>query len=155
MDPTTITQVVTALSIIAKIVDALGPAGIALLFLAGPVIVVIAVLLLSHLNNRRLTTVVDAYRSDADTRFREYQKGSDTRFEAFRTLMDRTVKDHGKAFAEVSQFYRDNVELVRVTQKMATEHIDIISLNTRIQQKLVDKIETNQFCPLVKKEMKP
>lgn len=155
MDPATLSQIVTALTIIAKIVSALGPGGIALLFLAGPVVVVIAVLLLSHFNNRRLSTVVDAYRQDADARFREYRSDSDSRFEAFRNLMDRTVREHGEAFTEVSQFYRDNVELVRVTQRMASEHIDIISLNTRIQQKLVDKIETNQFCPLVKKEMKP
>lgn len=166
MDPATITQIVTALSIIAKIVDALGVGGIIGLALAGPVIVVIAVLLLSHLNNRRLSTVVDAYRKDADTRFEQYRKQSEgslreirndssKRFNEFRTLMTTTVDKYGEALGETRQFYKDNVELVRSWERLAQDFAEIISLNTRTQQKLVDKIETNQFCPAVKEKMRP
>lgn len=163
LDPGTITQVVTALSIIAKIIDALGVGGIIGLALAGPVIVVIAVLLLSHLNNRRLTTVVDAYRKDADTRFEEYRKQSETslrelrndsnkRFNEFRTMMTTTVEKYGEALSETRQFYKDNVELVRSWERMAEDFASVISLNTQTQQKLVDRIEHNQFCPIVKEK---
>ncbi|WP_319543171.1 hypothetical protein [uncultured Pseudodesulfovibrio sp.] len=155
LDPATITQIVTALGIIAKIFDTLGPGGIVLLFLAGPVVVVVAVLLLSHFNNRRLTVVVDAYRKDADDRFDKFRSDSDRRFEEFRSWMTSTVDKYGEALSEVSQFYKDNVELVRTTQKLAQDHVDVISFNTRIMQKLADKIESNQFCPMVKKEMRP
>lgn len=153
LDPGTLAQVVTALSIIAKIFDSLGPGGIALLGLAGPVIVVLAVLLLSHFNNRRLTVVVDAYRRDADERFETYRQQSDERFDSFRAMMDATVDKYGMALGEVSQFYKDNVELVRGYQRIAEDFANIISLNTRTQQKMVDRIDSNQYCPLIKKEM--
>lgn len=143
MDPATLTQVVTALSIIAKIIDALGVGGI------------IAVLLLSHVNNRRLSEMVKAYRDDHDKRFDDYQDKSDERFEAFRKLVDSILKEHSSMFREVVQFYKDNVELVKVTQKLADEHVDVISLNTRMLQKMVDRIDSNQFCPAVKERMKP
>jgi hypothetical protein len=153
MDPTTLTQIVTALSIIAKIFETLGPTGIILLFLAGPVVVVVAVLLLSHLNNRRLTVIMDAYRKDADERFECYRVDSDKRFDEFRNWMTQTVDKYGEALAETRQFYKDNVELVRRYERMAEDFAEIISLNTRTQERLAGRIESNQFCPVVKREM--
>lgn len=155
MDPATMQQVVTALGIIAKIVQALGPAGITLLFLAGPVVVVIAVLLLSHFNNRRLSAVVDAYRADADRRFEEFRVNSDRRYEQTRGWMEATVAKYGEALEETRQFYKDNVELVKSWERMAEDFAEVISLNTRTQQKLVDRIEHNQFCPIVKQGSRP
>lgn len=155
MDPATITQIITALSIIAKIVDALGVGGIIALALAGPVIVVVAVLLLSQFNNQRLAKIVEIYRNDADKRFEVYRKDSGDRFEEYRHGMEKTLDEYDDSLRQVIQFYKDNVELVKNITSIAADLKDVVVLNATNMQRVTDKVDANQFCPIIKQGSKP
>ena len=57
----------------------------------------------------------------------------------------------------LGEMYRNNVVLVEQTQelarrvaRMAEEHTEIVHLNTQVQTRLVEKIEANMFCPMVR-----
>jgi len=141
MEPATMTQIVTALTIIAKTVETLGAGGIVALALAGPVAVVLTVIVLSWISNNRLTSLVESYREDGDKRFDQYRERTDA-----------ILKQYGESLATVSQYYKDNVELVKGYDRIASDAMQVISLNTRVMQQLVDKIDSNWFCPHVKKE---
>ena len=128
MDPTVISQVVAALSIIAKIVDALGVGGIVGLALAGPVIVVLSVIFLSHLNNQRLAAMLEVYRKDAGDRFETYRKDSGDRFEYYRNTMDKALDESEDGLNQVIQFYKDNVELVKNITNIASDLKDVVEI---------------------------
>lgn len=139
MDPAVIKQVVTALSIIAQLVDALGVGGIVSLALAGPVLIVLAVLVLSHLNNTRVARLMESYRTDADRRFEEHRRQT-----------DMVLERYGEALRETAQYYNDNVELVRSFSKMANGFQDLVVSNTRTLERLCNDVEHHVFCPLAR-----
>lgn len=140
------TQIVTALTVIAKIVDSLGAGGIIALALAGPGVVVLAVMVISYLNGVKLAKIIEAYRKDADRRFEEYRATSDRRFEEYRASMDEVLAEYGKALARTTDYYEDNVELVKGYERLAKDFAGVISLNAQTMQRLVDKIETVINC---------
>lgn len=157
MDPAILTQVVTALTIIARIVDSLGVGGVIALALAGPVIVVLAVIIISYLNGLKLARIIEAYRADADARFEAYRtdsegrfeayrSDSERRFEAYRTQADAALKQYGNALGETREFYNNNVLLVQGFERMCKDFGGIVSLNATTMQKLADKIDTALAC---------
>lgn len=146
MDAAALTQVVTALTVIAKIVDSLGVGGVIVLSLAGPVIVVLAVMVLSYLNGVKLARIIEAYRKDADTRFEAYRENSEKRFEEYRTHTDKVLTKYGEALGKVTDYYENNVELVKGYERMAKDFAGVLSLNSATMQALVDKIQTVIEC---------
>jgi len=50
-----------------------------------------------------------------------------------------------------ARMYQNNVKLVQNYESIARDLKDIVILNTQAVQKVCDKIETNQFCPAVRK----
>ena len=48
------------------------------------------------------------------------------------------------------EMYKNNVELVRAVTAIAENQQDVIIMNTRFMERLVDRIDTNQFCPMVR-----
>jgi len=138
--------VVTALTVIARIVDSLGVGGVIALALAGPVVVVLAVMVLSYLNGVKLARIIEAYRADADARFEAYRNDSERRFDAYRELADKTLSQHGDALSETRLYYSNNVELVRGFERMCKDFAGVISLNSTNMQKLADRIEAILSC---------
>jgi hypothetical protein len=51
---------------------------------------------------------------------------------------------------EMRTMYENNVELVRVTQKLAIDHKDVLLLVSQTMQRVCDDIRSNQFCPNVR-----
>lgn len=64
--------------------------------------------------------------------------------------LDKLMQQYQKDMAEVREFYENNVELVKDYQKLSSELANIIHLNTQVQTRLVDRVETNAFCPAVR-----
>lgn len=64
----------------------------------------------------------------------------------FRVIMDRYASD----MAEQREMYASNVRLVENYAKMANDLHGIVVINTQAMQRLVDSINTNQFCPLTR-----
>lgn len=152
MDAATLTQVVTALTVFAKIVDSLGAGGLVALALAGPVVVVLAVMILSHLNGAKLAKIIESYRDDADRRFDEYRKDADRRFDHFRDTVTDTLTQLSQAHAETAQFYRDNVELVKIANKLAEGFQDTVVSNTAALERVANMVRHNQYCPVARRD---
>ncbi|MHB1059806.1 MAG: hypothetical protein ACYC0F_18175 [Rhodanobacter sp.] len=55
-----------------------------------------------------------------------------------------------KRFEAVVRMYEDNVLLVKGYERLAGELANIIHLNTQMQTRLVEKIESNMNCPIVR-----
>lgn len=55
---------------------------------------------------------------------------------------------------EQRRMYENNVELVKQVTKIAEQQQDVILLNTRILQSLVDRIDSNQFCPMMRPDLR-
>ena len=53
-----------------------------------------------------------------------------------------------KRFDSMKSMYENNAKLVECYEKFAEGQNDVISLNTAKWATALDKIETNQFCPL-------
>lgn len=70
----------------------------------------------------------------------------------FLTYRDQTriLSQYQKDMQEQRRMYESNVELVKRVLTIADEQQEVIIMNTRIQQSLVDRIESNQFCPMVR-----
>lgn len=52
----------------------------------------------------------------------------------------------------VTRYYNANVELVEHYEKLSGQLSDIIHLNTQVQTRLVEKIDNNLFCPVIREK---
>jgi hypothetical protein len=150
-------EIISALVALAAGLEEWGLPGIIALLLLGPLMTVLAVFALDYLRRR-------TERQDAEDRRLEAKADRElTRelMEKHRTetavLVERhreettsILRDLGAKHAEVTQFYKDNVELVKTTQRMAGDMRDLILNNTRAMEKLSNAIEANFYCPIVR-----
>ncbi len=116
-----------------KLLSALDPrtlASLILLAFATPVGTMIVILVLWWTNERRRAVMLETYRAD----------------------MQRILDAYGADIRTVTQFYKDNVELVRCYQSIAEDLKSVVVLNTQTITRLCDRVEMNQFCPIARKE---
>jgi uncharacterized membrane-anchored protein YhcB (DUF1043 family) len=73
-----------------------------------------------------------------------------------------TLRQYRQDVSEIKRLYESNSRLVMATneafkrlEKIYGESVSVISLCTQTQTKLVGAIESNQFCPLVRKKGGP
>ena len=78
-------------------------------------------------------------RRDTDKMFLDYQRDTSA-----------MLKQYQKDMQEQREMYKNNVELVKRVLAIADNQQDVIILNTQMMQRLVDRIESNQFCPMVR-----
>lgn len=64
--------------------------------------------------------------------------------------LQRLLQKYYADVNEVRQMYENNVKLCETAIRIAEQQQDVIIMNTRTMQKLVDRIDSNQFCPLVR-----
>ena len=55
-----------------------------------------------------------------------------------------------KRFEEVVRMYENNILLVQGYEKLSGDLANIIHLNTQVQTKLVEKIDNNMTCPVIR-----
>lgn len=74
-----------------------------------------------------------------------------------RDRVDAVLLQYKRDVDHVASMYRDNVVLVKETQslaqrvaQLAEELSSIVHLNTQAQTRLVERIDNNMFCPLVR-----
>ena len=70
----------------------------------------------------------------------------------FREHVNTLVHSQEKRFEAVVRMYENNVEVVKNYHGLAGDLTGIITLSTRTLEGLVNKIDNNQFCPIVRKE---
>lgn len=66
--------------------------------------------------------------------------------------MKNVLLQHKAWMDEVRQMYEKNVRLVEDYQRLATDLRDVVLMNTSTAQRLIDAIEKNQFCPVLRVE---
>lgn len=60
-----------------------------------------------------------------------------------------------KRFESVVRMYEHNVSLVKDYEALAKSLQDVVIMNTQAVTQLCRDIESNQFCPIIRKEQRP
>lgn len=64
----------------------------------------------------------------------------------YRDLID----EYGKDVKRLGLLYEKNVELVKAYQKVSEDLQDTVILSTQTNQRAIDLIQTNQYCPMAR-----
>jgi len=131
MNPADLDTIVQSVQSIATVVSQLGLPGLLGLILAGPALVVMAMLYFEHLRNVRQGKEREAY-----------QAMIERALESYRTDSMNMLGEVSKKHAEIVGFYTDNVSLVKETKRMADSMQTIVVNNTRALERLITIIET-------------
>jgi hypothetical protein len=74
--------------------------------------------------------------------------------EGSREQVNKILAQYKDDVKKVSDYYTRNVELVERYERLSDDLAGIIHLNTQVQTQLVEKIQNNMFCPLVRDNAK-
>lgn len=161
-------EIVAALRAVAVFMNEVGLPGLIALILSGPLVTAGAFFALDFYRQRSLRQEHEARRQEervADEARRQDAQAeralllglmensrdrTNTLVEGHRMETAAILRDFSAKHAEVAQYYRDNVELVKVTQRLAVDLRDIILNNTRAVERLTSAVEANFFCPMAR-----
>ena len=150
-------EVLAALRTVAAFLEELGIPGLVALVLIGPVLMALASFALDFLRQRHARQEDEARRREgkADRELmreliEQARKETAALEERHRAETAAILRDLGAKHAEVSQFYKDNVELLKTTQRLAIDMRDIMISNTRAFERLTNALEANFYCPIVR-----
>ena len=99
------------------------------------------VLILWYVDHRRLS-----HQREEDRKEIARQREADN--EKLQAVLDQYEKD----VTRVTRFYESNVQLVENYEKLSGELMQVIQLNTQVQTRLVERIDNNMFCPMVREK---
>ena len=133
MNPTELEALIQPVQAIAAVLTQLGVPGLLGLALAGPALIILAMLYFEHLRATRQEQAQAAYRDAVEKVLETYR--SDTL---------NMVREVAKEHSEAVRFYNDNVELAQDYERMAEALQTIIVNNTRALERLVTIIETRE-----------
>jgi len=131
MNPAELEAVVQSVQSIASVVSQLGLPGLLGLILAGPALVIMAMLYFEHLRNVR-----------QEKEREEYRKMIESALESYRTDAMNMLGEVSRKHAEIVSFYNDNVSLVKETKRMADSMQTLVVNNTRALERLITITET-------------
>lgn len=169
-------EVIATLSALAKFLNDFGLPGLIAVVLLGPTATAFAFFVLDYFRHRQarqeyaarrqeekeaeearrkeareerelLRELLVKQREQIDALVERHREHSDALVGTYRAEVSAIVRDLGLKHAEVVQFYKDNVELVKTTQRMAGDMRDIILNNTRAVEHLSNAIGANFYCP--------
>ena len=134
MTPAEIATTLEALTGIAQILERLGISGLIALALSGPVLVLIAVLIIEYHRSRKtqelMTMSVESMRSE-----------NRATLETYRADTQNLLRELGANQRQTDTYYRDNVELVRGYELVASNLQDVVVSNTRAMERLITILE--------------
>jgi hypothetical protein len=146
-------QQLNELGILNTIVQALGAPGIIIICMGGPSMVM-AFMYADHrrydrerLEKVRQEGIEQALHIQQRTEAEGHHKEEMARTE--KQLM-AIIAQQEKRFEAVVKNYENNVLLVESYQRLANELAGIIHMSTQVMTKLVEKIDNNMFCPMIK-----
>jgi hypothetical protein len=132
-DLETIMRLITALETVAGVLQRIGPGGVVMLTLAGPAVVLLAVLGIDYLRGRQIARINEEMRAE-----------NRKTLEAYRRDTQSVLRELGGNQAQVIQFYRDNVELVKRYESLAGDLVAVVTCNTRALERLSVIIEARR-----------
>jgi hypothetical protein len=150
-------EIITGLVALAKGLEELGLPGLIAVLLLGPLMTVIAVFTLDFFRQRHVRQEEEARRAEAKADreltlaiVERNRAESAALEERHRAETASILRDLGEKHAEVAQYYKDNVELLKTTQRMSEDFRDIVLNNTRAMERLTSAVESNFFCPMAR-----
>ena len=144
MDSNQLEALVTAAQSIASVLSQLGVPGLLCLALAGPALIIVAMLYFEHLRAVRQEQQLAAYRADLEQQHAAHRETVEKVMETYRTDMQAMLRDVAAKHTETVRFYTDNVGLVREYESMSSGMQHIIVNNTRAMERLTTIIETRE-----------
>ena len=134
----------TEIGVIGSIVNTLGAPGILLICMGAPCLVMCFI----YADHRRYERERrEEIKATAD-RALEHQEHLAQMKEQYLAL----VAQQERRFEIVVKHYENNVVLVESYQRLAGELAGIIHMSTQVMTKLVEKIDNNLYCPMVKEK---
>lgn len=143
-------QLIDALSAFAGILERLGVPGVFIVLFGVILIPVASLIVINHANTKSLTEMHEQARRDTQAIVQQLRSDMSNALETYRSDTLDIVKELGKNQMATSQFYRDNVELVKNYQRIANDLSDLIVSNVSVLQRLAGLIENNMQCPAVR-----
>ena len=140
-------QMVESLTTVATVLERLGVPGLLALMIAGPAAVIVALIFINHTNTKTLTAMHEQARRDMQDMSSKARAESATILAAYREDTLKIVRELGENQRETAQYYKDNVELVKMCQRTADDLSDIIVSNTAAWQRVVANMDNNMYCP--------
>lgn len=132
------------MGVVESIITTLGAPGVILVFLGAPCLV----MCFMYADHRRYERErLEAAKAEAAKQL-EHQESMAQQKEQWLTL----VAQQDRRFEIVVKHYENNVVLVEGYQKLAGELAGIIHISTQVLTKLVEKIDNNLYCPMVKEK---
>ena len=119
-----------ALTGIAQVLERLGISGLIALALSGPVLVLIAVLLIEYHRSRKMQEMVEGMRIE-----------SRAMLETYRADTQAVLRELGANQGRTDGYYRDNVELVKGYELVADNLQSVVVCNTRAMERLITILE--------------
>lgn len=150
MNPADLTTLVQAVATIAGVLQQLGVPGLVALVLAAPAAVLITVLVLNHLQDRKTAAMLEVYRQDMAKMTETARAEALTQLEVYRADTQSILRSLGKEHSETAQYYKDNVELVKSYERVAKDLSDLVAGNVRLLERLTNQISNNMYCPMVR-----
>ena len=141
-------EVIGALETLTAFFEKMGVPGLLMLVMLGPAMIIIALFALDYMHQRHAKQDAEERRKEAETYRAQLQKMQNQH----QSDLQKFMLDINTKHAEVSQFYKDNVELVKTTQRLATDMRDIITNNTRALEHLTSVAQANFFCPVAREK---
>ena len=120
----------TVLPLLESLV-ALGVPGVLLLVAAIPAVVIIVVCFLDHRHGKRVEGLLEAYRTDTQKILRESKQDT-----------EESVQKMAAKHAEMAEFYRKNVTLVKNYERLTDALQTLVVNNTRAVEHLSTIVET-------------
>jgi ribonuclease HII len=147
-------ELISALQTLAGFLDDMGIPGLIALIMLGPSMMIIAVFVLDHFRQRHAHALDESHRLEMKETLdllREIVEQNRMQtagiVEQHRSDMENVLRDFAKKHGEVAQYYKDNVELVKTTQRFAIDMRDIVLNNTRAVEHLTNAMQANFYCP--------
>lgn len=131
MGTSEVAALIGALEPLIRGLATVGLPGVLAIVLSGPAFLIAVVVIMSHNSAKRM--------EKAHERF---QENMNTMLEAYRADTQNILREVGDKHAEVAQFYKKNVELVKNYERMTDALQTLVVNNTRAMEHLTTIIET-------------
>ena len=130
MGTSEVAALIGALEPLIRGLATVGLPGVLAIVLSGPAFLIAVVVIMSHNSAKRMEKA------------QRFQENMNTMLEAYRTDTQNMLREVGDKHAEVTQFYRKNVELVKNYERMTDALQTLVVNNTRAVEHLTTIIET-------------
>ena len=151
---------ISALGAIATILKTVGtlPIGVIMVFIfIGPwvsmAVGVASIAKQSSKENSRINQLMSDQNERINTAVTKQNERVNNVMLSFRDQVSELVHGQEKRFEAVVRMYENNIKVVEDYHNLAKDLTGIITLSTRTLEGLVQKIDNNQFCPMVKEKL--